>query len=143
MLAGATVSSATTTAATSTTKDVTKTKDITKSRENIPDIAKSSLKAATTQAIVAILVVDGPLLAISQHFVRFTSFFELGFSLGATLIAIGMKFQGGLSIGPLELLLVRITVYTEYLVVVPRQSLTPFLGRAARIRPPTWLKCSV
>ena len=142
MLAGATVSSATTTAAT-TTKDVTKTKDITKGGKNISDITKSSLKAATAQAVVAILVVDGPLLAISEHFVRFTGFFELGFSLGVTLIAIGMKFQGGLSIGPLELLLVRITVYTEYLVVVPRQSLTPFLGRAALIRPPTWLKCSV
>jgi hypothetical protein len=65
--------------------------------EYVTKIAESG-KACLLQSGVAELIVQAAFLNITEHFVGFSRFFELFFSLLVTGVSIGMKLQGEFSV---------------------------------------------
>jgi hypothetical protein len=67
---------------------------------------------------VAELVVTGPLLSIGEDFVGFGGFLELSCRVGVARMAIGVIFNGQLTIGSRDILVGRFASDSEDLVII-------------------------
>ena len=80
--------------------------------------AEAAAAAARREALVAVLIVDGALLRVGQHFVGFLGLLEFFFGLVIVGIAVGMKFHRQAAIGLLDLGFRRGARDVEHLVVI-------------------------
>src|SRR5690606_2378086 len=82
------------------------------------ETAATATATARCQSVMTVLVIDGALLLVAQHFCGFLGFLEFLFGRGIVRIAIRMVFHRLATIGLLDVCIAGVALLPEYFVLV-------------------------